>query len=234
MAVRKSDDHRLYISIAREIRDQIEQGVYRPGDRLPPLAELAEAYGCSRSTVREALAALRGQGLVEFRHGNGTYVRTATVEMWMEPLEAAILLGTNQLVELVELQVTLLAGIASFTAGRVSHLDTGPLLDALFRLECAKPGSEESVAAELSFYSALALVSGNSLFENSLRVMQEGLRSVLRMANREDISRGVRVCRALYDSVLGGNTLHAVETVYQYGREIIHAISRTRPASHSS
>jgi GntR family transcriptional repressor for pyruvate dehydrogenase complex len=151
--------------------------------------------------------------------------------MWMEPLEAAILLGTNELVELVELQVSLLAGIASFTAERVNNLDTGPLMDALFRLECAKPGSEEAIAAELAFYSALALVSGNSLFENSLRVMQEGLRSVLRMANREDISRGVRVCRTLYDSVLGGNPLQAVETVYQYGRDMIHAIALTRHVS---
>lgn len=55
---------KLYVRIAQDIRKMIEDGSFRPGDRLPPLAQLAADFQCSRATVREALGALRGKSVV--------------------------------------------------------------------------------------------------------------------------------------------------------------------------
>ncbi|MFJ5680023.1 GntR family transcriptional regulator [Streptomyces sp. NPDC093097] len=64
-----------YERIADELRTSIRAGRLKPGDRLPAETRLAERFGHSVPTVREALRALRDEGLIEKRHGIGTFVR---------------------------------------------------------------------------------------------------------------------------------------------------------------
>jgi GntR family transcriptional regulator len=64
-----------YLRIAAELRAQISDSTYRPGDRLPTLPELSESYGVSETTVRNALGVLRSEGLIETRTRAGTIVR---------------------------------------------------------------------------------------------------------------------------------------------------------------
>lgn len=221
------DGRKLYMRIADEIRNLIEHGEFQPGEKLPTLKALAEQFACSRATVREALGALRGQGLVEIRHGDGTYVRTASVEMWMQPLDAAILLGVNQVTQLIELQTAILAGIAHAAAKRRSTEDYSTLSRALFELEASGRHSEHRIASELHFYAVLAECSRNQVLENTFRVLQEALRSSLRLLNpKRDL--GLHTCRALYDAVQMERADVAREVVYAYGEELIRAIRPQR------
>lgn len=57
------------------LREDIARGVYRNGERIPGENELAERYGMSRQTVRQALSLLEQDFLIERRQGSGTYVR---------------------------------------------------------------------------------------------------------------------------------------------------------------
>lgn len=228
MAMQRLSRGKLYVQIAHALRTLIEEGQWRPGEKLPTLAQLAGMYGCSRATVREALGALRGQGLVEFRHGDGTYVRTATVEMWMEPLEAAILLGTSQARQLVELLIAILAGIASLAAEHVQDIDMGPLKHALFQVECAGPIDEEAVATELSFFLTMTEVLGNNLMENALRVLQEAMRSVMRLVH-ETGETGTETCRLVFDAVAAGDPVAARQVVYDYGTQLLQSLRSSSP-----
>lgn len=69
------DERPEYLRIATELRNLIHDGTYAPGDRLPTLPELSESYGVSATTVRNALAVLRTEGLIESRTRAGTVVR---------------------------------------------------------------------------------------------------------------------------------------------------------------
>jgi DNA-binding FadR family transcriptional regulator len=62
------------VQLAWALRGAIESGVLRPGDRLPPLRELAEEVGVNANTLRAAYAKLEADGLIETRHGSGTFV----------------------------------------------------------------------------------------------------------------------------------------------------------------
>lgn len=64
----------LWAAIARSLRDDIAEGRYAPGDRLPTEATLAERHGVNRHTVRHALSALTAEGLVRTRRGSGAFV----------------------------------------------------------------------------------------------------------------------------------------------------------------
>ncbi|GGJ05709.1 GntR family transcriptional regulator [Alicyclobacillus cellulosilyticus] len=219
----------LYAQVAEEMRALIEAGVYGPGDRLPPLPELAVRFGCSRATVREALGTLRGQGLVEFRPGDGTYVKRVVVESWMKPLEAAILLGQNHVEQLLGLAIAVLAGVAWTAARNHRRLDTGLLAARLFDLECADPLDETAISAELAFYLALAEAIAQPVFENTVRVLQEVLRSSLR-AGKDARRRflGVDACRAVYDAVVRGDPAAARDAVYAYGEALMRHLANER------
>ncbi len=64
-----------YQRIADELRRDIRAGVHQPGDRMPAETTLVERFRVSLPTVRQALAVLRAEGLVESRQGIGTFVK---------------------------------------------------------------------------------------------------------------------------------------------------------------
>ncbi|WP_030164656.1 GntR family transcriptional regulator [Spirillospora albida] len=68
-------DRPAYLRIADRLREGIRDGTLAPGTRLPTMAELCAAHGVSEIVVRQAVALLRGEGLVETRRGGGTVVR---------------------------------------------------------------------------------------------------------------------------------------------------------------
>src|SRR5688500_12828765 len=65
---------RLYEQVAHDIANDIASGKYAVGQRLPSERDLAQVFGVSRPTVREAIISLELDGLVEVRLGSGVYV----------------------------------------------------------------------------------------------------------------------------------------------------------------
>ncbi|WP_030171361.1 GntR family transcriptional regulator [Streptomyces sp. NRRL S-813] len=66
----------LYQQVAAAIREAILSGEFAPDSLLPSEAQLVARYGVSRPTVRNAIAALRAEGLIDVRHGKGSFVRS--------------------------------------------------------------------------------------------------------------------------------------------------------------
>ena len=64
----------LYLQIACELRDNIQDAVFKIGDRLPTETELSERFGVNRHTLRRAMDILRQEGIVEVERGRGTFV----------------------------------------------------------------------------------------------------------------------------------------------------------------
>ncbi|MCA2223495.1 GntR family transcriptional regulator [Nonomuraea aurantiaca] len=64
-----------YQQIAEELRQDIREGRYQPGERLPAETALAERFRVSLPTIRQAVGVLRAEGLAESKHGIGTFVR---------------------------------------------------------------------------------------------------------------------------------------------------------------
>jgi GntR family transcriptional regulator len=67
-----------YHRIAEAIRQELRAGDLRPGDQLPAETAIAQEHQTSVPTVRQAMAVLRAEGLIESRHGIGTFVRRET------------------------------------------------------------------------------------------------------------------------------------------------------------
>src|SRR4051794_21672261 len=63
-----------YRQLAGVLRERIRTGDLAAGQRMPSEKDLHDEFGLARETVRRALAILRNEGLVEVRHGHGTFV----------------------------------------------------------------------------------------------------------------------------------------------------------------
>src|SRR6056297_4118287 len=64
----------VWRAIAAALRSDLSDGRYRPGDKLPTEAALAERFGVNRHTVRHAISTLVADGLVRTRRGSGAFV----------------------------------------------------------------------------------------------------------------------------------------------------------------
>ncbi len=71
-----TSDRPAYLQIADHLRAAIVKGELGAGAQLPSERELIASYGAARGTVRQAIAALRAQGLIDVQHGRGAFVRT--------------------------------------------------------------------------------------------------------------------------------------------------------------
>ena len=107
----------LYEKLSKAIIDQILGGYLAPGQRLPAERELARAFGVSRPSLREALGALQTLGVVETRHGAGSWVSTDALEVLADHPHGVIDLGERP-VMLLEARIIVEPSIASLAAER--------------------------------------------------------------------------------------------------------------------
>ena len=71
---------RRWETIAAALREDIVQGLFAPGSRLPNESALAERFGVNRHTLRQAMQGLAREGFVQVRHGSGTFVRELVLD----------------------------------------------------------------------------------------------------------------------------------------------------------
>lgn len=70
----------LYIQIADELRNNIQQQTYQPGDKLPTEKILSERFNVNRHTIRNAIALLKEEGLIRVDRGRGMYVAKSLIQ----------------------------------------------------------------------------------------------------------------------------------------------------------
>jgi len=146
---------KLYQQIARQIAAAIAGGRYASGDKLPSERELADDFGVSRPTIRDAMIALEFQGLVEARQGSGVYVSAAppNPEYAAEPEISAL--------ELAEAR-RLFEGEACALSAAIVTEDQLTLLDRLANEMVGDISHEELERLEQEFHLAIALATGNA------------------------------------------------------------------------
>lgn len=160
--------HQVVVDLCRLIRD----GQFRVGARLPAERELAERLGVSRPSLREALRALEVSGIVESRHGGGTYVRDAFDPGFISPLALALEATGDATGDLWEVRIVFeppIAARAAMRAGADDLARLGALVEQMFELAPDLARNDHILAVDREFHAAMARASGNSV---AVRVVQ--------------------------------------------------------------
>ena len=149
--------------IAGLIRQEITNGVLAPRERLTPERELANAYGVSRGTVREALNQLSSEGLVEIRRGSGTYVSVGTEAAVSANYRVDRLIADTRPLELIDARFALEPHLCRLA---VLHARPGDLKTMEDMLGTMEKNVSDQIAysnADKEFHKLLAKSTGNDL-----------------------------------------------------------------------
>jgi DNA-binding FadR family transcriptional regulator len=159
-------------SLAQEVTEdltrKIRNGLYRPGDKMPTEPEVMAKQGVSRTVVREALSRLQAAGLVETRHGVGTFVlpqeATAT-----QSLDLLTVVTIRDVLAMLELRISLETEAAGLAALRRTGEHLALMRRAVDDFEENLNKGESSVESDFQFHLQIALATGNKYFEDFYR-----------------------------------------------------------------
>jgi GntR family transcriptional repressor for pyruvate dehydrogenase complex len=134
-----------------------------PGSKIPSENELAEVLGVSRVSVREGLQMLVTLGLLETRHGEGTFVREFTGDTYMNGLFPLLALGKTGLFHVLEYRRVMEKGTASIVAEKATDEIIRGLEACYATMEKCREDVTAFAVADLDFHLFLAKATGNPL-----------------------------------------------------------------------
>lgn len=155
--------NRLYQSIAAELLKRIDSGEFPPGSRLPGERDLAERFGVSRVTVREAEIALEAQGWLSIKTGSGVYVRSRMDAVGALPdVSAFDVTAARSIIE---------AEAAALAARQITDEEVRELERLLQTMSRAGSSDEVAGEADRAFHMGIARICGNPVIEHTVRMI---------------------------------------------------------------
>lgn len=151
--------HDLVAELSARIRD----GAIKPGDKLPTESAIMAEQGVSRTVVREAISRLQAAGLVETRHGIGTFVLDTPKEGPFR-IDPATIVTLRDVLAVLELRISLEVESAGLAAQRRSPEQVEAMRQALDALHNAQASGRDAVAADFQFHLRIAEATGNRYF----------------------------------------------------------------------
>jgi len=156
--------------VVARIAGEIRGGRLAPGARLPTELELMAAMGVSRTVVREAVAALRAEGLVTTRQGSGAFVAADASRVPFR-IDPDGLSSIADVLEVMELRLAIEVEAAALAAERITPDKLSPIALALRAIEAAIHRGEGAVNEDFAFHRAVAEATGNPRFAELLEYL---------------------------------------------------------------
>jgi GntR family transcriptional repressor for pyruvate dehydrogenase complex len=156
------------VGLTRELLTYLTSGEITPGQRLPGERALSESFGVGRAALREAIKSLILLGVLEQRQGDGTYLTREPSSLLPKVVEWGLLLGKNQLTDLIEARQLLEVTLAPLAAMNRSE-DAVERLSALIdEMEASGDDYDRYIEADVQFHMELAAASGNEVLTGVL------------------------------------------------------------------
>lgn len=221
-------------SVVQQVIDRITEAIVNhrihPGDKIPTEQELAESFGVSRNSVREAIKILVSYGVLEIRRPEGTFVCQGFSESMIDPLLYGIILSdTKSMESLKELREWIDVGIIYKAAQKADDEDLRKLKGALdaIREAAVNKNFKAMCDADDEFHQCMADMTHNILFAkigDVTRLLTKKIRyqTVYNMGKMGKIQEMYDIHKSMYDIIKGKRFASVDEVVrqgyfYEYG-----------------
>ncbi len=156
--------------LVESLGDRIREGQLTPGDKLPTEAAFMTEFGVSRTVVREAISKLQASGLVETRHGVGTFVvgMGDASAFRIAPEQLATL---HDVVAMLELRIGVETEAAGLAAQRRTAENLVAMRDALDAFTSAIESGRDSVTADFQFHQEITRATQNPHFASLMATL---------------------------------------------------------------
>ncbi|WP_186578393.1 FadR/GntR family transcriptional regulator [Aquibacillus kalidii] len=157
---------KVYEEVLAEIQHLIKKNALKPGDRLPSERELSERLNAGRSSVREALRALELLGLIETRHGEGTFLGSYRPYHMIELLSAYIFQEPT-----IQSNIFEAKRIMEKEAIKLAMIRSHVKIDKLLLI--INDDKLDDRKRHFDFFSSIFTYSGNDLMQKVWQLMEE-------------------------------------------------------------
>ncbi|MET7512576.1 FadR/GntR family transcriptional regulator [Streptomyces sp. NPDC005480] len=210
---------RLYEQVLDRLRAYVAEGGLRAGDRLPPERDLAARLGVSRASVKQAITVLEVQGLVEARHGGGTYLMRDSLDA--EPVERMVE-RRRRLPDVLEAREALETKLAELAAERRTDEDLAALRSALDRMAADIEDGGHGVEGDRLFHAAVTAAAHSALLAEFMRSIAdqvtESRTESLRQPRRP--ARSLAQHRAILEAIEMGRPAQAAAAMRRHVRTV--------------
>lgn len=186
MAIKPIENLSITDTITEKLETMIVEGIFKPGDSLPPERQLARDFSVSRASLRQALSVLESRGLILSRQGGGNYVCDVVKKSFSDPLLDLIKRHHELKFQVIELRQTLESSAAYFAAKRATRQDKENIQSRLAELKAIIPEKKpvEEAKADLELHLAIADAAHNA----PLSLMLRNIYSLLLSEIEENLS----------------------------------------------
>lgn len=161
------NESRIYQDIARKLAGQINSGELPEGSRLPSERELAETFGASRTSIREALLSLQASGLISLRQKARARVTQLNNPAFLNQLSGSaqtLLARPHGVADFQEARVLFECGLVRYAARHASPKEIDRLALALAQNKKAIGNPPLFTKTDLAFHDVLAEIPRNPIF----------------------------------------------------------------------
>lgn len=203
---------KLSTRVASALRSRVLAGEVPPGQKLPTEAQLTAEYGVSRTVVREAIATLAADGLVEARQGAGVFVSGHPASTFGS-LAAEMGSRVSTALNVLEVRLAIEVESAALAAQRRNPGQLARIEEQFFEFELLLRRGEPTGPADFEFHRAIAAATGNPVYVELLEAL--GQRAIpcdvtspwtTELVQSADYQRGLQVeHRAILDAIVAAD-----------------------------
>jgi GntR family transcriptional repressor for pyruvate dehydrogenase complex len=177
-AVRRN---KVYEEVARQIQNHILENL-KPGDVLPSERELAQQFGVSRGSVRDAIRSLELVGLLEPQQGRGTMVCEPSADTLVGPLAAVIVQKRKLVNELLDVRKVIEPPLARRAALHATAAQIAEMAQILERQSEKVQRGEMAIEEDTEFHYRIARAADNSVMLRMVDVLMDMLRETRQLS----------------------------------------------------
>lgn len=187
---------RLHETIVEDIAREVLTGALAAGSTLPADLVLSTRYGVSRTVIREAIQALAGMGIVDVRHGAGTYVNAHDHWDLLNPQLLQLIGETGTIAilldDLLDIRRMFEVEAVTLAARRATPQDIAELERLVQAMKDPNASEQDQLDLNLEFHSAIVQASHNRILRN-LRDQLRGVLTLMMNARQRQADHGMRI-----------------------------------------
>ncbi len=157
--------------VVQELLKNIKNGELNPGDKLPPERNLAESFGVSRSSVREAISAMVLVGYLEVTQGKGIFLKKDIPSPYIYSTSLRDVLDAYWILDMIETRHIMEYSVVRLAVKRADTNDVNRLRKIISRMEENIDNMEGFYQADFDFHNTICEAAGNEVISEMVRTI---------------------------------------------------------------
>ncbi|WP_462421442.1 FadR/GntR family transcriptional regulator [Salinicoccus sp. Marseille-QA3877] len=187
---------KIYEEVSDIILAEIKSGKLKPGDKLPAITKLADSYGVSQASIREALNRLKVLDVIHVKHGHGSFVNQQMPLGFEQNFE---IITKADIENLLDLRKIIEVGCARSACEKAELKDLEKMENALQKMRTAVENNELGEQADYDFHMAIAEATGNPLLINLMEDVSDTMIRTMKETRRIWLYENKKSIQKIYD-----------------------------------